>query len=82
MIRRVVRTPKRWDRIVELASDHGTQLPAAPDAAALDAFLVRRTAADPERFADLSLSVIKLLGAGEYVAERPDAPAPGTSAWR
>ena len=49
MIRRVVRTPKRWDRIVELASDHGNALPAAPDAAALDAFLVRARATDPER---------------------------------
>jgi len=77
-IRRVVRTPKRWDRIVALAREHHFTLPDAPDSAALDAFLVKESAADPLRFADLSLAVIKLLGAGEYVAERPDdLAAPG-----
>lgn len=76
-IRRVVRTPKRWERIVELAAGHGTSLPSAPDAVALDAFLTKSRAADPERFADLSLSVIKLLGAGEYIAELADATPPG-----
>lgn len=76
-IRRVVRTPKRWDRIVALALEHGFRLPDAPDAAALDSFLVKQRAADPLRFADLSLAVIKLMGAGEYLAERPDHTAPG-----
>ena len=77
MIRRVVRSPKRWDRIVEVAREHGTELPATPNSVALDAFLTASRAADPERFPDLSLSIIKLMGAGEYVAERPGAPAPG-----
>jgi len=77
MIRRVVRSPKRWDRIVELAREHGTTLPDTPDSVALDAFLTASRAADPDRFPDLSLSIIKLMGAGEYVAERPGAPAPG-----
>ena len=76
-IRRVVRTPKRWDRIVELAQAHGQTLPANADSVALDAFLVKQQAADPARFPDLSLAVIKLLGAGEYVAERPGVTAPG-----
>ena len=76
-IRRVVRTPKRWDRIVELAKTYGTTLPAMPDPVALDAFLVSARAADEARFPDLSLAVIKLLGAGEYVAEQPGAAAPG-----
>ena len=76
-IRRVVRTPKRWDRIVELAREHGSQLPDNPDPGALDDFLVKEKAAHPLRFPDLSLAVIKLLGAGEYVAERPGDRAPG-----
>ena len=76
-IRRVVVEPKRWDRIVELAETRGAKLPATPDSMALDAFLVGARAADPLRFADLSLAVIKLLGAGEYVAERPGVAAPG-----
>jgi exoribonuclease-2 len=76
-IRRVVRTPKRWERIVELAGDRGSKLPGNPDSKALDEFLVREKAADPLRFPDLSLAVIKLLGAGEYAAEPPDGNAPG-----
>lgn len=76
-IRRVVRTPKRWDRIVTLAQEHGARLPANPDSVALDKFLVKAKTADPLRFPDLSLAVIKLLGAGEYIAERPGDTAPG-----
>jgi exoribonuclease-2 len=76
-IRRVVRTPKRWDRIVALAREHGVELPEAPDSAALEAFLVRQRTADPLHFADLSLAVIKMLGAGEYAAARPGDPGPG-----
>jgi exoribonuclease-2 len=70
-IRRVVRTPKRWERIVEIAEEHGSKLPAEPDSKALEEFLTAEQAADPVRFPDLSLSVIKLLGAGEYTAEQP-----------
>lgn len=70
-IRRVVRTPKRWERIVELANDHGSKLPGEPNSKALEEFLIREKAADPLRFPDLSLAVIKLLGAGEYTAELP-----------
>jgi len=76
-IRRVVRSPKRWDRIVAIAGEHGTRLPDAPDAKALEDFLGQRKAADPQGFADLSLAVIKLLGPGEYVAQRSGAIAEG-----
>ncbi len=76
-LRRVVRTPKRWNRIVELASDHGFTLPEMPDAKELEQFLISAKAADPVRFPDLSLSVIKLLGPGEYVAEIPGASTAG-----
>jgi exoribonuclease-2 len=76
-LRRVLRTPKHWDRIVALAAESGEKLPLAPDAAALDAFLAKRRQADPERFPDLSLSVIKLLGSGEYVLEVPGEPSEG-----
>jgi len=68
-IRRVVRSPERWPRIVDLAAQSGGRLPAQPDARALEAFLRAQRAASPDQFADLSLSVIKLLGRGEYVAE-------------
>lgn len=76
-IRRVVRIPKRWDRIVEIAREHKFRLPEIPDSKALEEFLVREKAADPVRFPDLSLAVIKLLGAGEYIAELPDGNASG-----
>ncbi|MEO7391916.1 MAG: RNB domain-containing ribonuclease [Ramlibacter sp.] len=70
-LRRVLRTPKRWDRIVALAAEAGERLPLAPDAAALDAFLVKSREVDPTRFPDLSLSVVKLLGSGEYALQLP-----------
>lgn len=76
-LRRVVRVPKRWDRIVELAAQRGSTLPREPDARALDQFLVAAKAADPLRFPDLSLSVIKLMGTGEYVVELPGGSATG-----
>ncbi len=76
-LRRIVRTPKRWDRIVQLAATKGENLPTQPDSKALNDFLQRRKAADPDHFADLSLSVIKLIGPGEYVLERAGDVAPG-----
>lgn len=69
-IRRVVKTPKRWDRIVEVAAEYGTKLPDTPDAKALHDFLCERRRADVDRFPDLSLTIVKLLGSGEYVLER------------
>jgi VacB/RNase II family 3'-5' exoribonuclease len=76
-IRRVVRTPKRWERIVEIAAEHHYQLPPQPDSRALENFLNREKAADPLRFPDLSLAVIKLMGAGEYIAELPQEDVSG-----
>jgi exoribonuclease-2 len=71
LIERVVRTPARWPRIVELAASVGEQLPAAPDSRALSDFMERRKQADPAHFPDLSLAVVKLLGAGEYTLVLP-----------
>ena len=76
-LRRIVRQPKRWDRIVQLALALGEKLPADPDSKALNDFLVKRKKADPDHFADLSLAVIKLVGPGEYVLERPGEPVEG-----
>jgi ribonuclease R len=70
-LRRVLRAPERWERIVELAAGVGERLPPAPDARSLEVFLAARRQADPARFADLSLSVVKLLGSGEYVLDPP-----------
>jgi exoribonuclease-2 len=70
-LRRILRVPERWDRIVALAAGLGEPLPAVPDAAALEAFLGRRRQVDPLRFPDLSLSIVKLLGSGEYVVTVP-----------
>jgi VacB/RNase II family 3'-5' exoribonuclease len=76
-LRRMVRSPKRWDRIVEIAAQHKFKLPAQPDSKSLEGFLAAQKAADPLRFPDLSLAVIKLLGPGEYVVEAPDEASPG-----
>jgi VacB/RNase II family 3'-5' exoribonuclease len=76
-IRRVVRTPERWPRIAEIARGFGDNLPEEPDSRALAAFLSRRKAADPEHFPDLSLSVVKLMGPGEYTVERAGAEGEG-----
>jgi VacB/RNase II family 3'-5' exoribonuclease len=76
-LRRALRAPERWDRIVTLAAQRGGQLPSAPDARALDAFLLAQREAHPETFAELSLSVVKLLGSGEYTLEMPGEPAAG-----
>jgi exoribonuclease-2 len=76
-IRRIVKVPERWPRMVELAAHYGDHLPADPDPAALNGFLLRRKQADPVHFADVSLSVLKLMGPGEYVASRPGAEMEG-----
>jgi exoribonuclease-2 len=76
-LRRVLRQPERWPRIAELARGLGTTLPGAPDAKALSDFLVQRQQAAPAQFCDLSLTVVKLLGAGEYVLKRPGQPSEG-----
>ena len=76
-IRRVVKTPERWPRIVELAARYGDTLPAQPDSRALNEFLQRRKASDATHYADVSLAVIKLMGPGEYVVTRPGDPDQG-----
>ncbi|HWW85659.1 MAG TPA: RNB domain-containing ribonuclease, partial [Vicinamibacterales bacterium] len=76
-LRRVVRSPERWERIRELAAATHDELPPNPDSQALATFLERRQQADPESFLDLSRSVIKLLGSGEYVVDPPGGDAPG-----
>ncbi len=76
-IRRVVKTPRRWDRIRAIAAQHGTRLPDIPDPRALSEFLAGRQAADPLHFPDLSLAIVKLLGPGEYLVEAPGAEKEG-----
>ncbi len=76
-IRRVVKTPERWPRIVELASQYGEHLPATADSAALSVFLEKRRSADPVHYDDLSLAVVKLMGPGEYVMSRAGDPSIG-----
>lgn len=76
-IRRVLRVPRRWDRIIALAREHGEALPDAPDARALDEFLQERRRVDPARFPDLSLAVVKMLGSGEYGLVRPGGTSEG-----
>jgi exoribonuclease-2 len=76
-IRRIVRTPKRWDRIVEVAAALGTKLPVEPDSKSLNDFLLAQKKKDPDHFPDLSLTVIKLMGPGEYVLVKPNEVSPG-----
>lgn len=76
-LHRVVRSPERWQRIVDVAKELGEALPPDPDSIALEAFLVRRRAADPVRFPDLSLTIVKLMGAGEYVIDKPGSAGVG-----
>jgi exoribonuclease-2 len=76
-LRRVLPVPARWPRIVHIAAEAGGHLPAEPDAAALETFLTDRRTADPDGFADLSLSIIKLLGSGAYAVERPGGSGDG-----
>jgi exoribonuclease-2 len=76
-LRRVVRVPKQWERIVELASEHGFSLPAKADSKSLSEYLKFFNQKDPLHFADMSLSVLKLLGSGEYVLETPGSAPEG-----
>ena len=76
-IRRVVKSPERWARIAEVAAERGWPLPAEPDSSALEQFLAAERKRDPLRFPDLSLIIVKLMGRGEYVVERPGGPTIG-----
>lgn len=76
-IRRVVRTPAKWDMIVGVAAERGATLPGTPDGIALEQFLLSQMTADPAHFPDLSLFIIKLLGRGEYVVEFPGGTVAG-----
>jgi len=76
-LRRVLRSPERWDRIVKLAAQYGTELPAEPDSVALEEFLAQRRKVEPETFPDLSLAVVKLVGKGEYTVQEASAQASG-----
>jgi VacB/RNase II family 3'-5' exoribonuclease len=76
-LRRVVKTPKRWDRIQVVAAQYGVKLPAVPDSKALADFLEQRKQADLAHFPDLSLTVVKLLGPGEYIVEPPGGEQEG-----
>jgi exoribonuclease-2 len=74
--RRILRSPERWQRIIEVAARWGDQLPTEPDASALESFLIKRRQADPLRFPDLSLAIVKLIGRGEYVLDQSKDGAP------
>jgi len=76
-LRRVLRSPERWERIAQLAAQYGTQLPAEPESVALEKFLAQRRQADPDTFPDLSLAVVKLVGKGKYAVKEAGASAPG-----
>lgn len=77
VLRRVVRVPEHWDRICEIAAGHGTILPVDPDPVALSRFLEDRRTEDSASFPDFSLTIIKLLGRGEYVADEPGVEPTG-----
>ena len=81
-LRRIVKQPERWDRIVQLAAEHGGKLPATPDSKALNEFLMKRKAEDPDHFADVSLTVIKLMALENTSSSAPASLPPGTSALR
>ncbi len=76
-VRRVVKSPARWERIREIAAKYGENLPVEPDSNSLSEFLKKRRLANPEQFPDLSLSIIKLIGAGDYVVQKPHEVADG-----